>query len=170
MALVACSPSSDESAPGTNTSEQTQHLRKIPLVVRHGDGAPDTRLQIEVALTPEQQERGLMHRTDLKPGDGMLFPMMPPRTPSFWMKDTPTPLDVVFVGTDGEIEQVVARAKPNDKTPLFVDVPVSGVFELRGGDAKAFGISEGDIVNWGDCSSPSHPAVALDQLNFCPGR
>ncbi|TNE40096.1 MAG: DUF192 domain-containing protein [Sphingomonadales bacterium] len=144
-----------------------QYLPKIPVLIRHGEGTPDTRLSIELAAEPHQQEKGLMHRTDLSQGEGMLFPMLPPRMPSFWMKDTPTSLDLVFIRPDGGVAKIVARAKPNDPTPLFADVPVAAVLELRGGDAASLGLDEGDRVSWGACTQGGQKlAIAVD--NFCP--
>jgi uncharacterized membrane protein (UPF0127 family) len=160
--------SSVETAPQAGTTDGApQHLAKVPLLVRHGDGAADTRLSIEIALTPRQQEQGLMHRTDLKPGEGMIFPMLPARMANFWMKGTPTPLDLIFIRTDGSIERI-AHGKPNDLTPLFVEIPVAGVLELRGGDAKRLGINEGDRIFWGHCITTLSARAVLQAQNFCP--
>lgn len=156
-------------ADGDPPSGTAQHLPAIPVLIRHGDGAADTRLSIELALSPGQQEKGLMHRSDLKRGEGMLFPMLPPRTPSFWMKDTPVPLDLIFIRPDGGIAKIAARARPNDPAPIFADVPVAAVLELRGGEAAALGIGEDDHVSWGACTS-AVDAVAVKPENFCPSR
>ncbi len=162
--LGGCASAGDDPPP-----DMAQHLPSVSVLVRHGDGAPDTRLSIELALTSDQQEKGLMHRTDLGPGEGMLFPVLPPRTPSFWMKDTPVPLDLVFIRPDGGVAKVAERARPNDPTPIFADVPVAGVLELRGGEAASLGIGEGDHVSWGDCTEEAG-AVAAKPDNFCPPR
>lgn len=167
--LAACSPAGEKSsAPMSHAADTGQHLPEVPLVIHHRDGRPATRLSIEIALGQEEQELGLMHRTDLKPGDGMVFPMIPARMPNFWMKDTPTPLDVLFIALDGRVVRVIANAKPNDKTPLFAEQPVAGVLELRGGDAQRLGIREGDAIAWGACTAEaaSEPSVKPD--SFCP--
>lgn len=164
-ALGACSGGTP--AKGDPPSGAAQHLPVVPVLIRHGDGAPDTRLSIELALEPDQQEKGLMHRGDLGPGEGMLFPMLPPRRPSFWMKNTPLALDLLFVRPDGGIAKIVARARPDDPTPLFADVPVAGVLELRGGDAALLGIEEGDRVSWGDCTADPR-VISAKPGNFCP--
>lgn len=165
--LAACSPAPDGTNT-TNTASATQHLSKIPVVISHKDTRPATQLSIEIALGKEEQETGLMHRTDLKPGDGMLFPMIPARMPSFWMKDTPTPLDVLFVAMDGRIVRIIPNAKPNDRTPLFAEQPVAAVVELMGGDAQRLGISEGDTVTWGECAAEAAPEPSAEPDNFCP--
>ena len=148
-------------------SPEPQALDKVPVRVRHAGGAADTRLSIELALTPEQQEKGLMYRTRLAPGEGMLFPFLPPRAVSFWMKDTLVPLDLLFIAPDGRIVRIAAGAKPQDRSPLFADVPVAAVLELGGGQARSLGIREGDRVNWGGCvAQPGRKVVEAG--NFCP--
>lgn len=168
--LAACSPAPQqtrEDAP-TRQASAGQHLAKVPVVIHHQNGRVATRLSIEIALTREQQERGLMHRTDLKPGDGMLFPMLPARMPAFWMKDTPTSLDLIFIRMDGSIVRIIANTKTNDRTPLFAEEPVAGVLELRGGDAARLGIREGDDVIWGQCVLEAEPVPVVAPDNFCP--
>lgn len=167
--LAACSPA-PEKAGNTNaaSSSSGQHLEKVPLVITHANGQPQTQLSIEIALGKEEQEAGLMHRTDLKPGDGMLFPMIPARMPNFWMKDTPTPLDVLFIAMDGRVVRIILNAKPNDRTPMFAEQPVAGVLELVGGDTARLGISEGDRVAWGECATDSAQEPSRELDNFCP--
>ncbi len=109
-----------------------------------------------------------MHRTDLKPGDGMLFPMIPARMPNFWMKDTPTALDLLFIAMDGRVVRIIPNAKPNDRTPLFAEQPVAGVLELRGGDVQRLGIKEGDEVAWGECAMDTAREPSAEPDNFCP--
>lgn len=169
--MVSCSPAPNG---GGNRAEPVaddtgpQRLATVPLVIRHGELAPDRLLAIEIALTPQQQEKGLMHRTDLRAGEGMLFPMVPARMPSFWMKDTPLSLDLIFIRTDGGIARILSGAKPNDPTPLFAEVPVAGVLELRGGEAKRLALDEGDKISWGECTQePQAPPVVTPE-NFCP--
>lgn len=53
-------------------------------------------LKVEMALTSEQKARGLMERTSLAQGAGMLFNFEPPQVLSFWMKNTLIPLSIGF--------------------------------------------------------------------------
>lgn len=53
-------------------------------------------LKVEMALTPEQKAQGLMGRTNLAEGSGMLFEFQPPQILSFWMKNTLIPLSIGF--------------------------------------------------------------------------
>ena len=101
---------------------------------------------LEMAGTPEQQERGLMFRRSLAPNEGMVFPYSPPQPVAFWMRNTLIPLDMIFVRQDGTIARI-ATAKPLDETPVPAGEPVSMVIEIRGGRAAELGIAEGDKVN-----------------------
>lgn len=66
---------------------------------------------LEVALTPEQQAMGLMNRTFLPDNRGMLFPFNPPRATSFWMRDTPIPLDIIFL-LNGTVLEIARNLQP----------------------------------------------------------
>jgi len=109
--------------------------------------------QAELARTAEEQDRGLMFRTDLAVDSAMLFAPCPPgggepRETSFWMKNTPTSLDILFIRPDGTIARVAENTVPFSKAPVPSGEPVSAVLELRGGRAGALGIGEGDRVSW----------------------
>jgi len=88
-----------------------------------------------------------MYRDSLPPGQGMIFPMVPPRFASFWMKNTYIPLDIIFIGPDGTISNIV-HAIPNDLVPVNSIGPAGAVLEIGGGLAAAKGIVPGDKVVW----------------------
>ena len=85
---------------------------------------------------------------DLPPSEGMLFPQAAPQVAHFWMKNTFIPLDMVFVGENGRIAKIIAKAKPFSLAVLSSDVPVIAVLEIGGGEAKRLGITVGDRVSW----------------------
>ncbi|CAM8629355.1 MULTISPECIES: DUF192 domain-containing protein [Sphingobium] len=159
--LAACS--SRQPAPDNSAQAQAADAM-LPVVIRTAKGGH--RFDVEVAATPQAQEKGLMFRKELAPDGGMLFPMDPPRTASFWMKDTLIPLDMLFIHTDGTIAFLKSNAQPYSRIPVSAGVPVAAVLELAGGRAAALGIAEGDVVNWGGCAVPGGK-VTTDR-NFCP--
>lgn len=94
-----------------------------------------------------------MYRTDLKPDSAMLFWPYPPdggppRAANFWMKNTPTSLDIVYIRADGAIAHIAANAVPFSEEILPSGEPVAAVLEIVGGRADALGIAEGDHVDW----------------------
>jgi uncharacterized membrane protein (UPF0127 family) len=109
--------------------------------------------QAELARTEAEQIRGLMFRTDLVAGSAMLSAPYPPDggdpcETSFWMKDTPSSLDILFVRADGVIGRIAENTVPFSKVSISSGGPIAAVLELRGGRAGELGISEGDLVTW----------------------
>ena len=104
--------------------------------------------ELEVAQTPAQQSLGLMFRSELPDNRGMLFPFSSPRRASFWMKDVPVPLDMVFLRKG--VVVAIAQAPPCRTEPCPTYGPdnqlVDQVLELRGGRAAEIGLKSGDTV------------------------
>ena len=63
-------------------------------------------LTTEVAVTPEQQETGLMYRTHLGDNNGMIFLLPTITHATFWMKNTLIPLSVAYIDKDGVILEI----------------------------------------------------------------
>ncbi len=136
---------------GCTNADSNAATPTIPVTVASSNG-PHA-FQVEVAKSAEAQEKGLMFRTDIPQNGGMLFWPYPPdggppKEASFWMKNTPSALDIIFIRADGTIARIAANAVPHDETPLSSGEPVGAVLELRGGRASELGIAEGDKVTW----------------------
>ena len=117
----------------------------MPLTIRSATGIHH--FTVDVAATPEQQERGLIFVMSLAGDRGMIFPYDPPADVSFWMKNTLIPLDIIFIRPDGTIVRIT-NAKALDLTPLPAGEPIAAVLEIRGGRAAELGIREGDVASW----------------------
>ena len=149
VALAACSPQpAAEATPAAQESatHPVSGLPLIPLTVESLRGKH--RFRVEVAETSEQQARGLMFRTELGPDEGMIFPRNPPDYASFWMKNTPLPLDIIFVGTDGRIMNIAAKTVPYSLDSVAAVGMTGAVLEIPGGRAAELGIEPGDKVEW----------------------
>jgi uncharacterized membrane protein (UPF0127 family) len=151
--LAACSPGEGATAraqaPAAVASEVTPRhpvsgLEVIDLVVERGNQRLPFR--VELAASPQAQARGLMFRTELGDNEGMLFPSAVPEPRSFWMKNTPLSLDIIFIGPDGRVLNIAADTVPYSLDSVSSDGPASAVLELRAGRAKALGIVPGDRV------------------------
>jgi uncharacterized membrane protein (UPF0127 family) len=117
----------------------------VPLSIRSKKGAHH--FTVEIAGTPDQQEKGLMFRSSLAGDRGMIFPYKPAQEVAFWMKNTLIPLDIIFIRSDGTIVRIT-KAEAMDLTPLPSGEPIAAVLEIAGGRAAELGIAEGDIVTW----------------------
>lgn len=143
LLLAACAPGP---AGARDAAAGEAAAATVPLSIATKAGK--IAFQVEVARTPEEQARGLMYRTSLAEDRGMIFPMVPPRFASFWMKNTYIPLDLIFIRTDGSIARIAANAVPEDLSPIPSGEPVAAVLEIAGGGAARHGIVEGDRVSW----------------------
>ncbi|MDQ1230058.1 uncharacterized membrane protein (UPF0127 family) [Sphingomonas sp. SORGH_AS 879] len=144
--LSGCS----KDASSSSTAE-TQKASTVPVTVTTAQGKHV--FQVEAARTTAEQAQGLMYRTDLKPDGGMLFAPYPPegggpRVAEFWMKNTPTSLDILFIRADGTIARIAENTPPFSEGKIPSGEPVAAVLELVGGRAAELGISEGDSVSW----------------------
>jgi hypothetical protein len=108
------------------------------------------KFNVEVARTDEEQTRGLMFRTSLPEGGGMIFPFKKPRIASFWMKNTVIPLDMIFIRADGSIDRIAENTIPESLEPVVSGGEVSAVLELAGGTAARLGLDEDAKVKWKD--------------------
>lgn len=150
-ACLACSPQgAAETAPTAAATSPARHpvsgLEVVPLTVT--SGAKRHAFKVEVADTPQAQARGLMFRTELGPNEGMVFPYAAPQMLSFWMKNTPLPLDIIFVGADGRIVNIAAMTTPYSLDSVASTGPATAVLEIPGGRAAQLGIAPGDLVEW----------------------
>jgi uncharacterized membrane protein (UPF0127 family) len=102
--------------------------------------------EVEMAVSPEEQARGLMYRRELADGRGMLFDFGEERPAIFWMKNTYVPLDMIFIRADGVIAKITANTTPLSETHITSGTPVRAVLELVAGSARRYGIAPGDRV------------------------
>lgn len=113
-------------------------------------GTQTHEVRAEVARTAAEQARGLMNRSSLAEGTGMLFPFPEPKFASFWMRNTLIPLDIIFIRKDGTIDRIAENTVPHDETPVVSGGLVSAVLELPGGTSARLGIDESATVRWDD--------------------
>ena len=99
------------------------------------------RIDVELAETPQERERGLMYRRQLAPSAGMLFVFDAPTNQSFWMKNTYIPLDMVFINPSMQIVGIIHEAEPLTLRPRAVNQPSRYVVEVNGGFCRKHGIT-----------------------------
>ena len=104
------------------------------------------RLEIEMAETRKQRERGLMYRREIAESTGMLFYFKHLTAFRLWMKNTYIPLDMLFISKSGEIRQIERNTQPHSTEIIAAKEPVLAVLEIGGGEAKRLGIEVGDRV------------------------
>lgn len=108
----------------------------------------EVHVPVEVARTPAQRMWGLMYRKDLAPDAGMLFLFPAEEVQEFWMKNTPLPLDMIFIDRSRRVAGIAADAKPFTLDPRGVGKPSQFVLEVHAGFAARNGIQAGDQVEF----------------------
>lgn len=125
---------------------QFKHQGDLSFLTAAGDTIKT--IQIEIADDTPSIETGLMYRKHLPDDEGMLFIMPNEEIQTFWMKNTPIPLDMIFATSEGGIVTVRARTTPLSLESIQSTVPAKYVLEVRGGFAEQYGITEGDRIAW----------------------
>lgn len=132
-------------APANSYQDGTpQALPLEALSVETSDGT--FAFQVQIAATLEQKQTGLMFRTEMPAGEGMLFTYKYPTNPGFWMRNTYIPLDIIFVRADGTIANIAHNTAPMSLDTVSSVGYVTGVLEINGGLAQELGIEPGDKI------------------------
>lgn len=97
----------------------------------------------EVAATADARTRGLMWRTSLPEGTGMLFIFPHQYGLTFWMKNTLIPLDMIFFDESLTIVGIVERAEPKSLESRGPGRPAKYVLEVPGGWSEKIGLKAG---------------------------
>lgn len=113
------------------------------------DAPGSPRLNVELARTEPEKERGLMYRTKLPDSQGMLFSWGGEEQPrTFWMHNTCIPLDMMFIARDGTITGILEQVPTLNDEPRGVPCPAAYVLEVNAGWARAHGIQSGTMVHF----------------------
>ncbi len=105
--------------------------------------APDRQLitfEVRLATTPAQQAYGLMFSPPLAVRTGMLFIFAKDGPRSFWMKNTPISLDLLFFASDGRLVTIIANTEPFSLTARKSQKATQYVLEIGGGEAARLGL------------------------------
>lgn len=73
--------------------------------------------EVEIAKSDMEKSIGMMGRKVVPDGTGMLFIYENPMQMSFWMKDTPHPLDIAFIDAEGAITEI-RNLQPFNEQPV----------------------------------------------------
>lgn len=138
--LVACSGGDDDGA----TAEPSPSASFPFATVLLDNGDESTLVTVEVAETPEQQERGLSNHVSLPDDEGMVFVYLQEQDSGF---RTPAnvPLSLAFFDVRGTIVRIFDAAPCTDDCPAVTpDEPYMGVLAVNEGAFEEWDIAEGD--------------------------
>ena len=148
LLLVACSSSSN--AQPTATPAATVDVTPVAFTTTqlHIEASQGARvIEVEVATTSAQSERGLGYRDALPADAGMIFDLHTTHRAEFWMKGMRFALDMVWIGEDKRVVNITPNVPPQPNAPdaqlrrYSPDAPVRYVLELNAGTAARFGLA-----------------------------
>ncbi len=127
---------------GTAAGPNGEPLEPLTVVTSTGEH----RFMVEIADDDRERERGLMHREPLAADRGMLFQFPDVAERAFWMHNTPSSLDIIYIDPYGRIVSIAERVTPNSDALIPSNGPAMGVLEVRAGRADEIGAKPGDRV------------------------
>jgi uncharacterized protein len=141
MLSSACANSA---TPGRYAPAQLRGFQSSALTIQRQSGRDS--FQVWLAVTPAQQQQGLMWIPRLPANQGMLFVLDQPREMPMWMKNTQVPLDMLFFDRTGKITHIAPKAVPRSEAIILSGGEVAGVLEILAGEAQRRGIRPGDRI------------------------
>ena len=102
---------------------------------------------LQVAVLQAELERGLMQRPDLGADEGMFFVYPEPQAQSFWMRNTPEPLDLGYLTRDGRIAETYDLLPLDERPVTSHSGDIQFVLEMPKGWFAAHGVRPGTKVD-----------------------
>ncbi|MGM0597890.1 MAG: DUF192 domain-containing protein [Myxococcota bacterium] len=157
LLLITCKKTEPYQPPQPQKNQSTSKpesmnkaQKKLPRKVIHIYPAKGKRisLEVQIATTPQQKQKGLMFRKKLPQGEGMLFVYRNEQKLGFYMANCYIHLDLIFLDKNKKIVDIIRNAKPMDKTVLVPRQTSQYVIEVNGGFCKKHNIQINDLVKW----------------------
>ncbi len=100
-------------------------------------------INVDLAVTPQEREKGLMFVEHMPHFQGMLFVFEGEEPRAFWMRNTLISLDIIYFDADGRFVSQALNAVPGDLTALPSAAPAQYVLELNAGLSPLLGVGPG---------------------------
>ena len=140
LAVVGCGATGETS--GREPAGLASELRPVTIETSGGE---EVVVQVEIADAHTERARGLMGRTALAEGRGMLFVFDREQDLSFWMKNTLIPLSIAYIDSEGRIVDIQDMKPLDDDPPHYVaSAPAQYALEVNLGFFEDHGVQVGD--------------------------
>ena len=103
-------------------------------------------LDAELALTPKEEQTGMMFRTNIQETDAMLFPLPYPMRASFWMKNCPESISAAYITPDGMIREIHHLEQNDTNAVLAARDDIQFVLETKEGWFTRHNIIPGTVI------------------------
>lgn len=137
---VAPAPANAASPLPNEPTQAQPKLRTMKLYV-----GPEV-LDAELALTPKEEQTGMMFRTNIQDSDAMLFVLPYTMRASFWMKNCPESISAAYIDPDGVIQEIHHLEKNDTNSVSSAQENVRFVLETSEGWFTRHHISTGTVI------------------------
>lgn len=103
---------------------------------------PVAKVHVALAQTERERNTGLMNVYEMPFDTGMYFIFDDEAPRSFWMVNTPLPLDILFINSDHEIVRIHTRTTPFSDRRIPSEYPAQYVLEVNAGFVGEYDIRE----------------------------
>jgi uncharacterized membrane protein (UPF0127 family) len=145
LSLAACSP---QPAVQQGTMPELDGKVRFDSLNIVNDLGETLEFDVYLALSPEQQRRGLMFVRQMPERTGMLFIYESDEYHSMWMKNTFISLDMVFARSDGTVSSIIRDTVPQTLASQESTEPVRYVLELNAGTTRRLSIGVRSQLLW----------------------
>jgi uncharacterized membrane protein (UPF0127 family) len=130
-------------APAAELALPTQAQPRLP-TIKLWVGAEQ--ISAEMALTPRQEQTGMMFRTNIAETDAMIFPLPIPQRASFWMKNCPESISAAYIDPDGVIREIHHLEKQDTNSVVAATDNIYYVLETKEGWFDRHNIRTGMVI------------------------
>lgn len=148
LSAAGCQKTETPPSPDPPAVAPTPVIRNDGTLTFRRDSTTVATLIVEIADTDSSRMRGLMERPPLADTEAMLFVFDRAEPQAFWMANTPSPLDIIYVGADSAVVSIAKYTKPFSTDQIPSEGAAQFVVEVRAGWADAKGLVPGDKIAW----------------------
>ena len=143
--LMSCGDSKKKEQPKTN-GRILEYSNKLLFLDEAGQTT--STLDFIKADDPSERNQGLMDVNSMPVNAGMVFYFDTEEPQSFWMMNTPLPLDIMYVNADSIIVSIYKSTTPFSDKSLPSGAPAKFVIETNAGYSISNDIKEGMKVRF----------------------
>ncbi|MFY0683604.1 MAG: DUF192 domain-containing protein [Balneola sp.] len=146
IALLFSCADSKKKDPSKNVGRVLEYTNQLSFLNEEGETV--STLNFIKADDPDERNQGLMDVNSMPEDAGMVFYFDKEEPQSFWMMNTPLPLDIMYVNADSVIVSIYKSTVPFSDKSLPSGEPAKYVIETNAGYSISNDIKEGMRVRF----------------------
>jgi uncharacterized membrane protein (UPF0127 family) len=139
--IIGCGSEKKESKTEPSQGRELDLVEEVTFLT--ADGNEVSTIRVALADDADERNQGLMDVNQMASDAGMLFIFPNEEQRSFYMANTPLPLDIMFVSSDSTIVRIHHNTAPFNSSQLPSGKPAKFVVETNAGYSVANDIQEG---------------------------